>query len=67
MYKSFISLSLLPITSLFFDAIINKIIGTSLGVQRLRLHTPNAEKLGSVAGQGTRSHMPHKDLAQINK
>ena len=30
---------------------------TSLVVQWLRLHTPNAESLGSIPGQGTRSHM----------
>ncbi|TEA13593.1 hypothetical protein DBR06_SOUSAS30310056, partial [Sousa chinensis] len=29
----------------------------SLEVQWLRLHTPNAEGLGSTPGQGTRSHM----------
>jgi hypothetical protein len=28
------------------------------GVQGLRLHTPSAEGLGSILGQGTRSHMP---------
>ena len=32
-------------------------IGTSLVVQRLRLHAPNAGGLGSIPGQGTRSHM----------
>ena len=31
--------------------------GTSLVVQWLRLHTPKAGKLGSIPGQGTRSHM----------
>ena len=31
---------------------------TSLGVQWLRLHTPNAGSLGLIPGQGTRSHMP---------
>ena len=30
---------------------------TSLVVQWLRLHTPNAEGSGSIPGQGTRSHM----------
>ena len=34
------------------------VIGTSLVVQELRLHTPNAGDLGSISGQGTRSHMP---------
>ena len=32
-------------------------LGTSLVVQWLRLHTPNAEGPGSIPGQGTRSHM----------
>ena len=31
--------------------------GTSLVVQWVRLHTPNAGGLGSIPGQGTRSHM----------
>ena len=31
--------------------------GNSLVVQWLRLHTPNARDLGSIPGQGTRSHM----------
>ena len=30
--------------------------GTSLAVQWLRLLTPNAGDLGSIPGQGTRSH-----------
>ena len=32
-------------------------LGTSLEVQQLRVHAPNAGGLGSVTGQGTRSHM----------
>ena len=32
--------------------------GTSLVVQWLRLHPPDAEDLGSIPGQRTRSHMP---------
>ena len=32
--------------------------GTSLVVQWLRLHTPNTGGLGSIPGQGTRSHVP---------
>ena len=32
--------------------------GTSLVVQWLRLRAPNAGGLGSIPGQGTRSHMP---------
>ena len=34
------------------------IVGTSLVVQWLRLHAPNAGGPGSIPGQGTRSHMP---------
>ena len=34
-------------------------LGTSLVVQWLRLWTPNAVGLGSIPGQGTRSHMPY--------
>ena len=32
--------------------------GTSLVVQWLSLHTPNAGGRGSIPGQGTRSHIP---------
>ena len=32
--------------------------GTSLMVQWLRLGAPDAGGLGSILGQGTRSHMP---------
>ena len=32
-------------------------LGTSLVVQWPRLHTPHAGALGSIPGQGTRSHM----------
>ena len=31
--------------------------GTYLVVQQLRFHAPNAGDLGSIPGQGTRSHM----------
>ena len=51
--------------------------GTSLVVQCPRLHNPNARGLGSILGQGTRSHIPQlktlnatttiKDVAQSNK
>ena len=34
-----------------------RVQGTSLVVQRLRLHTPNAGVSSSIPGQGTRSHM----------
>ena len=37
---------------------IKKNPGTSLAVQWLRVCTPNAGDLGSIPGQGTRSHIP---------
>ena len=37
---------------------IKGILGTSLMVQWLRLRAPDAGGLGSIPGQGTRSHMP---------
>ena len=41
--------------------------GTSLVVQWLRLHDPNAGAPGSIPGQGPRSHMPQlKDPACHN-
>ena len=48
--------------------------GTCLMVQWLRLHTANAEGLGLIPGQGTRSHMlqlkdpacHNQDLVQPN-
>ena len=40
--------------------IIKATYGTSLVVQWLRLHVPNAGSLGSIPGQGTRSHMPQE-------
>ena len=36
---------------------LNPLPGTSLVVQWLRLCTPNAGGLGSIPGQGSRSHM----------
>ena len=36
---------------------------TSLVVQWLRLHAPNAGDLGSIPGQGTRSHMQQVRLS----
>ena len=51
-------------------------LGTSLVVQRLRLRAPNVGGLGSIPGQGIRSHMqqlkiPHAATktqhSQINK
>ena len=38
---------------------------TSLVVQRPRLHSPNAGGLGSVPGQGTRSHTPQLRLKAV--
>ena len=46
------NLNFLPLSDLQ-----NKMKGTSMVVQWLRLHTPNAEGPGSIPGQGTRSHM----------
>ena len=37
-------------------------IGTSLVVQQLRPHAPNAQGLGSIPDQGTRSHMPQQKI-----
>ena len=49
-------------------------LGTSLVVPWLRLHTPNAGGLGSIPGQGTRSHMsqlrvrmPHLKIPNATK
>ena len=48
----------------FFNPLLFKAVsqGTSLVVQWLRLHTPNAGSLGSISGQGTTSHMPQLRL-----
>ena len=42
---------------------------TSLVVQWLRLHTPRQGSLGSIPGEGTRSHVPQlrPGTAKINK
>ena len=43
---------------MYFYLILNfYTLGTSLVVQWLRLHAPSAGGLGSIPGQGTRSHM----------
>ena len=43
-------------------------LATSLAVQRLRLHVPNAGGLGSIRGQGTRSHtLKLKSLCAVTK
>ena len=39
--------------------------GTSLGVQWLRLCTPNAGVLNSIPGQGTRSYMPQLNSLHV--
>ena len=41
--------------------------GTSLVVQWLRPHAPNAGGLGLIPGQGLRSHMPRKILQATTK
>ena len=43
---------------------IQKETGTSLVLQWLRLGAPNVGGLGSIPGQGTRSHMLQLDPAQ---
>ena len=40
--------------------------GTSLVVQWLSRHAPNAEDLSSIPGQGTRSHMPQQEFTCHN-
>ena len=42
----------------------NILAGTSLVVQWIRLRAPNAGGLGSIPGQGTRSHM-HADRKSV--
>ena len=43
-------------------------LGTSLVVQWLRFHAPNARGLGTIPGQDARSHMPQvKSLYAVNK
>ena len=37
--------------------VLKEVLRTSLVVQGLRLHVPNAGGLGSIPGQGIRSHM----------
>ena len=41
------------------------LLGTSLVVRWLRLHTPNAGGLGSIPGQGTRSHRPQIRVCRL--
>ena len=48
------------ILTLFSWTIENNNNGTSLVVQWLRLHAPNARGLGSIPGLGTRSLMPQE-------
>ena len=40
-------------------------LGTSLGVQGQRLCLPNAEGLGLIPGQGTRSYMPQLTVRML--
>ena len=42
------------------DGLRKETTGASLGVQRLRRHTPNARGLGLIPGQGSRSHTPQQ-------
>ena len=48
----------IPHTMVLRLYISNYRLGTSLAVQWLRLHAPNAGSPGSIPGQGTRSYMP---------
>ena len=41
--------------------------GTSLMVQWLRLQAPNAGGLGSIPGQGTRSHMLQRKIPRVQQ
>ena len=41
--------------------------GTSLVVQWVRLCAPNAGGLGSIAGWGTRSHMPQLRVRMLQR
>ena len=41
------------------------LLGTSLVVQWLRLRAPNAGGLGSIPGQGTRSHRPQLRVCRL--
>ena len=41
--------------------------GTSLMVQWLRLQAPNAGGLGSIPGQGTRSHMLQRKIPRVRQ
>ena len=55
----------LSLTSKVLDAWISASDpGTSLVIQWLRLHAPNAGGRGSIPGQGTTSHMLQLRLAQ---
>ena len=40
-------------------------LGTSLVVQWIRLHAPNAGGLGSIPGWGTRSRMPQLRVCML--
>ena len=41
-------------------------VGTSLVIQCLRIHTPNASSMGLIPGQGTRSHMLQLRVPCVN-
>ena len=40
-------------------------LGTSLVVQWLRLHAPDARGSGLIPGQGTRPHMPQRKISHV--
>ena len=45
--------------------ILKKKLGTSLVVQWLRLHAPNAGGSGSIPGQGARTHIPQLRVCML--
>ena len=56
-YVPKLSINMSPAKDAFLLCIVSEGFGPSL-VQWLRLHAPHAGGLGSIPGQGTRSHMP---------
>ena len=51
-----------------FGSFLKSLTGTSLVIQWLRLHAPNAGGPGCISSQGTRFHMPQlKDTTCHNK
>ena len=55
---TFENLCFLVFYTALWNQLIQKTAATSLVVQQLRFHAPNAGGLGSISGQGSRSHRP---------